>query len=233
MRGRAHSWSSSQCSKILIQSRVSGVDLPERYPPHPQPLLCECQVVPGSRVLLFSSCGSSLTARETDCYSWHDSDGRHTLVDAALSRAIPKALGSLSPETKLQQITVCSFCAASRRSLGPAVSSAVKGAVATVRPEAQTAVVVSRRHKCASSAYEPPPQWLCARPLLWDGAGRCGGRKPAVPDLCQSRSRRFESACCASGLSPVRVMDPRFSFIAGGVFAGDQAQKAGNLADVA
>ena len=38
MRGRAHSWSFSQGSEILIQSRVSGVDLAERYPPHPQPL---------------------------------------------------------------------------------------------------------------------------------------------------------------------------------------------------
>ena len=38
VRGRVHSWSFSQCSKIFIQSRVSGVDLAERYPPHPQPL---------------------------------------------------------------------------------------------------------------------------------------------------------------------------------------------------
>jgi hypothetical protein len=43
----------------------------------------------------------SSTGRETDCYSWHDSSGRHTLVDAALSRAIPKAPGPLSPETNL------------------------------------------------------------------------------------------------------------------------------------
>src|SRR5438034_3138008 len=41
------------------------------------------------------------TSRETDCYSWHDSVGRHTLVDAAHSRAKPYALGSLSPETNL------------------------------------------------------------------------------------------------------------------------------------
>src|SRR6185295_9699643 len=41
------------------------------------------------------------TSRETDCYSWHDTRVRHTLVDAARSRAKPSALGSLSPETKL------------------------------------------------------------------------------------------------------------------------------------
>src|SRR5712691_5800972 len=43
----------------------------------------------------------SSTERETACYSWPDSDVRHTLVDAALSRADPKALGSLSPKTNL------------------------------------------------------------------------------------------------------------------------------------
>src|SRR5580765_8304608 len=40
---------------------------------------------------------ASSTERETDCYSWHDLDGRHTLVDAALTRAIPKTPGPLSP----------------------------------------------------------------------------------------------------------------------------------------
>ena len=43
----------------------------------------------------------SSTERETACYSWPDSEVRHTVVDAALSRADPKALGSLSPETNL------------------------------------------------------------------------------------------------------------------------------------
>src|ERR1051325_593275 len=41
------------------------------------------------------------TSRETDCYSWHGSMARHTLVHAAQSRAKPSALGSLSPETSL------------------------------------------------------------------------------------------------------------------------------------
>src|SRR6266436_1302787 len=44
---------------------------------------------------------AALTSRETDCYSWHDSMVRHTLVDTARSKAKPSALGSLSPETKL------------------------------------------------------------------------------------------------------------------------------------
>jgi hypothetical protein len=44
---------------------------------------------------------AALTLRETDCYSWHDSKVRHTLVYAAHSRAKPFALGSLSPETNL------------------------------------------------------------------------------------------------------------------------------------
>src|SRR5258707_1055247 len=43
----------------------------------------------------------SLTGRETACYSWPEPNVRRTLVDAALSRADPKALGSLSPKTKL------------------------------------------------------------------------------------------------------------------------------------
>src|SRR5436190_5110467 len=54
---------------------------------------------------------AALTSRETDCYSWHDSMVRHTLVDAAHSRAKPSALGSLSPETnlpvKLRLIVLC------------------------------------------------------------------------------------------------------------------------------
>src|SRR5258708_7051456 len=44
---------------------------------------------------------AALTSRETDCYSWHASKVRHTLVHAAHSRAKPFALGSLSPETNL------------------------------------------------------------------------------------------------------------------------------------
>src|SRR5712692_895545 len=48
----------------------------------------------------------------TDCYTWPDRVGRHTLVDAALSRAIPKALGSLSPETNLPvQLGLIVLCA--------------------------------------------------------------------------------------------------------------------------
>ena len=35
VRGRVHGGSFSQCSKILIQNQVSGLNLPERYPPHP------------------------------------------------------------------------------------------------------------------------------------------------------------------------------------------------------
>src|SRR5215468_7990191 len=34
------------------------------------------------------------TERETDCYTWHNSTGCHTLVDAALCRAITESLGS-------------------------------------------------------------------------------------------------------------------------------------------
>ena len=41
------------------------------------------------------------TSRETDCYSWHDTMVRHTLVHAAHSGAKPSALGSLSPEANL------------------------------------------------------------------------------------------------------------------------------------
>src|SRR5437588_2822993 len=44
---------------------------------------------------------AALTSRETDCYTWHDSMVRRTLVDTARSKAKPSALGSLSPETKL------------------------------------------------------------------------------------------------------------------------------------
>src|SRR5437899_4307935 len=58
-------------------------------------LLCECPVG-GPNIML-----AALTSRETDCYSWHDSMVRHTLVDTARSKAKPSALGSLSPETKL------------------------------------------------------------------------------------------------------------------------------------
>src|SRR5436305_2019131 len=58
-------------------------------------LLCECPVG-GPNIML-----AALTSRETDCYSWHDSRVRHTLVDTARSKAKPSALGSLSPETKL------------------------------------------------------------------------------------------------------------------------------------
>src|SRR3954463_995132 len=54
---------------------------------------------------------ATLTLRETDCYSWHDSMVRHTLADAAPSRAKPFTLGSLSPETNLpaslQLIVLC------------------------------------------------------------------------------------------------------------------------------
>src|SRR6266550_3230936 len=54
---------------------------------------------------------ATLTLRETDCYSWHDSMVRHTLADAAHSRAKPFTLGSLSPETNLpanlQLIVLC------------------------------------------------------------------------------------------------------------------------------
>src|SRR5258706_4430600 len=58
-------------------------------------LLCECPCG-GPHIML-----AALTSRETDCYSWHDSMVRHTLVDTARSKAKPSALGSLSPETKL------------------------------------------------------------------------------------------------------------------------------------
>src|SRR5712691_7010910 len=65
--------------------------------------------------------------RETDCYSWHEPGSSHSGVCGPLG--LPSALGSLSPETKLQQIYSCSFCAPSSRSREPAVSSAVKGTV--------------------------------------------------------------------------------------------------------
>src|SRR4030095_1341101 len=54
----------------------------------------------------------SWTERETDCYTWHDSDDRHTLVDAALSRALPKAPAPLSPETNLPaRLRLFALCA--------------------------------------------------------------------------------------------------------------------------
>jgi hypothetical protein len=59
LRGRAHSWSSSQWFKILIQSRVSGVDLPERHPPSPPaPLPRWGEGSRCSRLFLFTSSSS-------------------------------------------------------------------------------------------------------------------------------------------------------------------------------
>jgi len=70
VRGQAHSWRSRNHSGNLIQGCVPGIDSAERCPPHPTPCYVNVKVYRKSGLFL-SSCGSSLTARETDCYSWH------------------------------------------------------------------------------------------------------------------------------------------------------------------
>src|SRR6266568_6487135 len=93
--------------------------------------------------------------RETDCYSWHEQGSSHSGVCGPLG--LPSALGSLSPETKLQQITAarsarCRVVPGGRRS--PLRSKELWNCLR----ESQRGVVLSRRHTCASSAYELRPQ---------------------------------------------------------------------------
>jgi hypothetical protein len=110
-------------------------------------------VLPVVLLPAFSGWGTQglLIARETDCHSWYDakivtlgwmrpSQGRYQK---------PRVL--CLQKRILQKSYFCSFCAASRRPLGPTVSSAIKGAE-ELSGRRQRAVVVSRRLKCASSA---------------------------------------------------------------------------------
>src|ERR1700716_1175254 len=70
----------------------------------------------------------SSTLRETDCYSWPDTDVV-TLSWMRPSRGRSRKPRVLCLENEAGSRHGCSFCVVSRRSLGPAVSSAVKGAV--------------------------------------------------------------------------------------------------------
>jgi hypothetical protein len=74
--------------------------------------------------LRLSSC---LTVRETDCYAWHGPTDRHTGLDTALSKGKTRWPRVLCLQKRIfQEDYSCSFCAASRRLLGPAVSYEVK-----------------------------------------------------------------------------------------------------------
>src|SRR5207302_405189 len=61
----------------------------------------------------FCSCSNDsfflLQPRETDCYTWHDTMFV-TLSSMRPTRAIPVALGSLSPETKRSKLRLFVLC---------------------------------------------------------------------------------------------------------------------------
>src|SRR5215471_14860130 len=85
------------------------------------------------------SSGKSMTAcprpkEMTDCYSWPDLS-RHTLVNAALSRAIPQALGSLSPETNLPVLLRLIVLCAGESSPGADGLLYGQGSCRTIRPQ--------------------------------------------------------------------------------------------------
>src|SRR5215210_7628783 len=115
---------------------------------------------------------ATLTLRETDCYSWHDSKVRHTLADAAPSRAKPFTLGiSVSRNESASQLTADRSV---RRRVFPwGRRSPLRSKELWNYPAAlHTAAALSKLHKCVASVCARRPRWLCARPPSWDGVDR-------------------------------------------------------------
>src|SRR6266480_515064 len=105
--------------------------------------------------------------KETDCYSWHDSM-IVTLSRIRPTRALPQALGSLSPESKHSP----KFRAGRsvRRRVVPRGrwSPPRLKELSNCLSELQTDVVLLRRHTCASLTYGRPPRSLCEPRPSWD-----------------------------------------------------------------
>src|SRR6202007_2393443 len=70
------------------------------------------------------------------------------------------------------------------------------------RAALHTAFALSKPHKSAASVCGRRRQWLCAPRPSADVFDRYVDRKRAARDLYESRSRRSESVCCASGRRP-------------------------------
>src|SRR6185295_13919003 len=138
-----------------------------------------------------------LQPKETDCYAWHDSM-IVTLLRIRPTRALPQprvlCLQKRNPVGKVR-----AGRSVRRRVVpGGRWSPPRSKELSNYLLELQTDVVLLRRHTCASSVCGRPPRSLSEQLPFSDGAHRCGDRKPAVQDLCESRSRHTELACCVN-----------------------------------
>src|SRR5437588_8197358 len=156
---------------------------------------------------------------------------RHTLVDAAHSKAKPSALGSLSPETKLpvnlRLIVLCaveSFPGADGLLYG-------QGSYRTIRPHNVRPLLFQNYINPICQFARHGDDSFARGYLLWVSLINTAIESPQFRvslDRRPSALNQFVAQAAVAGASNLTAI----LFIAGGVFARDYSQKAGYLAPV-
>src|ERR1700730_3606315 len=170
-----------------------------------------------------------LRPKETDCYTWHDTMFG-TLARMRPTRAIPVALGSLSPETKpskLRLFVLCGVQSFSRaagllcgqRSYGT-VCANHKGALFFQDRVHARRQLTGYRHNGFAGGY------LLGLALI--DAPIESAQFRIFADRCPSTLNQLVAQTAVTNAGNLASI----FLIAGGMFTGDQAQKGGDLAHV-
>src|SRR5438270_6521808 len=174
---------------------------------------------------------AALTSRETDCYSWHDSMVRHTLVDTARSKAKTSALGSLSPETKLPvNLRLIVLCGVESFPGADGLLSDQRS-YRTIRPDHVRPLLFQDYINPICQFARHGDDCFARGYLLWVSLINTAIESPQFRvslDRRPSALNQFVAQATVAGASNLTAI----LFIAGGVFARDYSQKAGYLSPV-
>src|SRR5215471_441888 len=173
---------------------------------------------------------NSLTSRETDCYSWHDSKVRHTLVNAALFRAKPSALGSLSPETNLPvPLRLIVLCGVESSPGADGLLRCGQGSYGTIQPHHVRPLLfqnyINPGRQFARYRYDRLARRYLLGMAMIDALIEGAQLRIFLDGGPSALNQLVAQPFVASAGNAVAIL-----FFPGRVFAGNQPQKASNLA---